>query len=133
MSKTFRQYEPDQMLLLPVALQEWLPEDHLTCFISDVVDHLDLSPIMGQYKGEERGYPPYHPGMMVKVLYTPTTWVYPPPDASSGASTRTSPSECWPPTTLQTSEPSRTFARTIWKPWVACSSRCCNYVREPDW
>jgi len=67
-SKTFRQYEPDQMLLLPVALQEWLPEDHLTYFISDVVDHLDLSPIMGQYKGEERGYPPYHPGMMVKVL-----------------------------------------------------------------
>jgi transposase len=56
------------MLLLPVALQEWLPEDHLTYFISDVVDHLDLSPIMGQYKGEERGYPPYHPGMMVKVL-----------------------------------------------------------------
>ena len=68
MSKTFRQYEPDQMLLLPGALQEWLPEDHLAYFISDVVDHLDLSPVMGQYKGEERGYPPYHPGMMLKVL-----------------------------------------------------------------
>lgn len=68
MSKSFRPYEPDQMLLMPVALQEWLPEDHLAYFISDVVDHLDLSSIMGRYEGEERGYPPYHPRMMVKVL-----------------------------------------------------------------
>ena len=68
MTKTFRQYEPDQMLLLPVSLREWLPEEHLAYFISDVVDHLDLSPIMRRYEGEERGYPPYHPRLMVKVL-----------------------------------------------------------------
>ncbi len=67
MGKTFRPYEPDQLLLMPVALQEWLPADHLTYFISDVVDHLDLSSIMRRYV-EERGYPPYHPCMMVKVL-----------------------------------------------------------------
>jgi transposase len=67
-SKGFRPYEPDQMLLMPVALQEWLPSDHLAYFISDVVDHLDLSDIMSCYQGEERGYPPYHPHMMVKVL-----------------------------------------------------------------
>ena len=29
MSKTYLPYEPDQQLLLPAALQEWLPEDHL--------------------------------------------------------------------------------------------------------
>ena len=68
MSKVFRPYEPDQMLLLPVALQDWLPSDHLVYFISDVVDHLDLSEIMGVYEAEERGKPPYHPRMMVKVL-----------------------------------------------------------------
>src|SRR3989304_241777 len=56
------------MLLMPVALQEWLPSDHLAYFIADVVDHMDLSAIMSRYKGEERGYPPYHPWMMVKVL-----------------------------------------------------------------
>jgi transposase len=67
-SKTFRPYQPDQMLLMPVALQEWLPEDHLAYFISDVVDHLDLSSIVGRYEAEQRGYPPYHPRMMVKVL-----------------------------------------------------------------
>ncbi len=68
MSKTFRRYEPDQALLLPVSLREWLPEDHLAYFIWDVVDQLDLSPVMKRYEGEERGYPPYHPRLMVKVL-----------------------------------------------------------------
>jgi len=66
-SKTFRPYEPDQVYLMPASLQEWLSKDHLAYFISDVVDHLDLSAIMSRYQ-EERGYPPYHPAMMVKVL-----------------------------------------------------------------
>ena len=68
MSKTYRLYDPEQMLLMPVALQDWLPSDHLAYFISDVVDHLDLSTIMSRYEREERGYPPYHPRMMVKVM-----------------------------------------------------------------
>jgi len=67
-SKTFRPYEPDQISLMPASMREWLPSDHLSYFISDVVDHLDLSAIMERYAGEERGYPPYHPAMMVKVL-----------------------------------------------------------------
>jgi transposase len=67
-SKTFRPYDPDQIFLMPVSMREWLPGDHLAYFISDVVDHLDLSAIMERYAGEERGYPPYHPAMMVKVL-----------------------------------------------------------------
>ena len=33
-------YDPDQQLLLPQALQEWLPEDHLAYFISDIVSML---------------------------------------------------------------------------------------------
>ena len=68
MSKTFRSYDPEQQLLLPAALQEWLPEDHLAYFIADVVDQLDLSAITARYQGEDRGGPPYHPRMMVKVL-----------------------------------------------------------------
>lgn len=67
MSKTFRPYEPGQMFLMPASLQDWLPKDHLVYFISDVVDHLDLSVIWRRYE-EEGGYPPYHPAMMVKVL-----------------------------------------------------------------
>ena len=68
MSKTYVPYDPDQQLLLPAALQEWLPDDHLAYFISDVVDQLDLSSITARYEGERRGGPPYHPRMMVKVL-----------------------------------------------------------------
>ena len=68
MSKTFRPYEPDQDFLMPASMREWLPADHLAYFISDIVDQLDLSEIMKRYTREERGYPPYHPAMMVKVL-----------------------------------------------------------------
>ena len=68
MSKTYLPYDPNQQLLLPAALQEWLPEDHLAYFISDVVDQLDLSDITARYEQERRGGPPYHPRMMVKVL-----------------------------------------------------------------
>jgi len=67
-SKTFRPYEPDQTFLMPASMRDWLPGDHLAYFISDVVGQLDLSAIMERYAGEERGYPPYHPAMMVKVL-----------------------------------------------------------------
>src|SRR3989442_2256939 len=65
--KTFRPYEPDQLLLMPPSLSDWVPEDHLARFVSDLVDTLDLSAIEDSYT-EERGYPPYHPCMMVKVL-----------------------------------------------------------------
>src|SRR2546422_317793 len=76
MSKTFRPYEPDQLLLLPPALSDWVPEKHLARFVGDVVDGLDLSVIEEAYD-EERGYPPYHPRMMVKVLlYAYATGTY---------------------------------------------------------
>ena len=68
MAKTYRPYVPEQDLLLPPSLRDWLPEDHLAYFVSDLVDHLDLSAIMKVYEEEDRGYPPYHPVMMTKVL-----------------------------------------------------------------
>lgn len=38
-------------------------------FISDLVDEMDLSAIVGSYEsGDGRGRPPYHPLMMVKLL-----------------------------------------------------------------
>jgi transposase len=68
MAKTYRPYVPEQDFLLPPSLRDWLPEDHLAYFVSDLVDHLDLSAIMKVYEEEDRGYPPYHPVMMTKVL-----------------------------------------------------------------
>lgn len=65
---TFRRYEPDQLFLLPPALSQWLPEDHLVYFIRDVVGQLDLSAIFASYDGSKGGYPAYHPEMMVSLL-----------------------------------------------------------------
>jgi len=68
MAKTYRPYCPDQMFLLPPSLRDWLPENHLVYFVSDVVDQLDLSKIESVYEKDERGQPPFHPRMMTKVL-----------------------------------------------------------------
>jgi transposase len=68
MPKGYRPYLPEQDLLLPPSLREWLPEDHLVYFVSDVVDQLDLSAIHAQYGDEKRGQPPYDPRLMTKLL-----------------------------------------------------------------
>ncbi len=68
MAKTYKTYLPEQDLLLPPSLREWLPENHLAYCVSDVVDQLDLSVIESVYEEEDRGQPPYHPRMMAKIL-----------------------------------------------------------------
>src|SRR5579862_264089 len=68
MSKHYRPYEPDQRLLLPPNLDEWLPENHMARFVRDVVGELDLGEITRFYEREDRGFPPYHPRMMTQVL-----------------------------------------------------------------
>jgi transposase len=68
LAKTFRTCLPEQNLLLPASLREWLPDDHLAYFVSHVVDQLDLSAIECVYEGEERGQTSYHPQMMTKML-----------------------------------------------------------------
>jgi transposase len=67
--KTFRPYDPDQVLLMAPVLRDWVPEGDLAHFVSDLVDSgvLDLSAIYGEYT-EERGFPPYDPRLMVKLL-----------------------------------------------------------------
>jgi transposase len=67
MSKTFRPFDRDQLLLMPPSVADWVPEDHLARFVGDLVETLDLRAIEETYT-EERGYPPYHPRMMVAVL-----------------------------------------------------------------
>jgi transposase len=59
---------PDQDFLLPPSPGEWLAEDHLAYFVSDVVDQLDLSAMDAVYGEEGRGQPPYDPRMMTKLL-----------------------------------------------------------------
>ena len=68
MPKGYRPYLPEQDLLLPPSLRDWLPEEHLVYFVSDVVDQLDLSAIHAWYGEEKRGQPPYDPVLMTKLL-----------------------------------------------------------------
>ena len=77
MSTTFRPYAPDQMLLLPADLREWLPEGHLAHYVSDLVDGLDLTAFYAPYEGDGRRNAPYDPRMLVKVLiYAYATGVF---------------------------------------------------------
>jgi hypothetical protein len=70
MSTAWKPYEPDQLFLLPPSLTEWLPQNHLAYFISDVVDELDLHAIEGAYSTGLRGQ--YHPAMNRQA---PVLWV----------------------------------------------------------
>jgi transposase len=68
MAKGYRTYLPEQDLLLPPSLREWLAENHLVYFVGDVVDQLDLSAMYAVYEKEKRGQPPYDPRLMTKLL-----------------------------------------------------------------
>ena len=78
MNKTYQPWTQDQAYLLPPSLREWLPEDHLSWFIVDVVGQLDLSAVESAIQSKDaRGQRPYHPAMMVALLvYAYCTGVY---------------------------------------------------------
>ena len=52
--------------MLPTNLNELIPEKHLVRVVNEVIDEMDLEPLMMQYKGG--GTSSYHPRMMLKVL-----------------------------------------------------------------
>jgi transposase len=62
----FKQYNPNQMLLLPPELGSLIGEHHPVRIVSRVIDQLDLSPLLAKYKGG--GSSAYHPKMLLKVL-----------------------------------------------------------------
>jgi transposase len=75
--KTFRPWELTQSFLFPPSVLDFVPANHLAHFIREVVrEELDLSPILDKFS-EERGYPPYHPALMVALLlYAYTQAIY---------------------------------------------------------
>lgn len=78
MSKTYRSWDPDQSYLLPPSPSDWLPEDDLVYFVLDTVRDLDIRAITRKYeRGDGRGFPPFHPRMMVTLLlYSYTQGVF---------------------------------------------------------
>jgi transposase len=68
MPTSYLPYEPDQDLLLPHSLRQWLPEDHLAHYINDTIETLDLGAFYARYENGGPRNQPFHPAMMVKVL-----------------------------------------------------------------
>jgi transposase len=68
MGYNFRDYNQQQLLLLAPNLDDWLPQHHLARFIADVVDALDLKPLLRRFRDNGQGGAAFHPAMMLKVL-----------------------------------------------------------------
>lgn len=62
----FKDYNPNQMMLLPPSLEEMIPENHPVRVVNQVIDTIDMDSLMKKYKGG--GCSSYHPRLMLKVL-----------------------------------------------------------------
>ena len=62
----FKDYNPNQMMLLPPSLEEMIPKNHPVRVVNQVVDTIDLDFLLTKYKGG--GCSSYHPRLMLKVL-----------------------------------------------------------------
>lgn len=65
MGYNFKTSNRNQLYLLPVSLQDWLPEDHLAWFIIDAVNQMDLRAFMQKYRSDGWGGESYDPSIMV--------------------------------------------------------------------
>jgi transposase len=62
----FKDYSPNQILLLPPSLEEMIDPNHPVRIVNQVVDSLDLNSLLKKYKGG--GTTSYHPKMMLKIM-----------------------------------------------------------------
>ena len=68
MSRHFRPWKIDQAQLLPPAIADCVPGDHLAQFVVALArEHLDLSEIVASYKSG-LGQPPFDPRLMTALL-----------------------------------------------------------------
>lgn len=62
----FKDYNHNQNLLLPPSLDELIDKNHPVRIVNQVIDQLDIEPLIKRYKGG--GTSSYHPRLMLKVL-----------------------------------------------------------------
>ncbi|MEZ6132699.1 MAG: hypothetical protein R3C59_28870 [Planctomycetaceae bacterium] len=53
MGRKFRKWQSDASWLFPRSPQDWLPAEHLVCFLLDVTAQIDISPIADDYSDED--------------------------------------------------------------------------------
>lgn len=66
--KSFRQYVPEQSLMLPPDVREWVPDGHLARFVEEVSGLFGLEEFYASYEEDGRGLSAYHPLLMVRLL-----------------------------------------------------------------
>lgn len=62
----FKTYTPQQISLLPYSYDELIPQAHLVRMLNDVIDKMNIDPLIADYKGG--GTSSYHPKMLLKVI-----------------------------------------------------------------
>lgn len=62
----FKPYQQNQPMLLPPNLEDMIPEGHLVRVVNEMIDEIDMEPLIRQYKGG--GTSAYHPKMLLKVI-----------------------------------------------------------------
>ncbi len=62
----FKDYNPKQNMLLPPSLDELIDDNHSVRVVDQVIDHIDIDPLIKKFKGG--GTSSYHPRLMLKVL-----------------------------------------------------------------
>ncbi|MCK5337323.1 MAG: transposase, partial [Bacteroidales bacterium] len=62
----FKDYNPKQDMLLPPSLDELIDGNHSVRIVDQVIDHIDIDPLIKKFKGG--GTSSYHPRLMLKVL-----------------------------------------------------------------
>ena len=62
----FKRYDQKQQFILPLSLEEFVPENHIARVLNDLIDLVDISDIESTYS--EEGCPAYHPRFLLKIL-----------------------------------------------------------------
>ena len=62
----FKKYDQKQQFLLPISLEDFIAEDHISRILNDIIDAIDITTIESKYS--EEGCPAYHPRLLIKIL-----------------------------------------------------------------
>lgn len=62
----FKPYNQNQQVLFPLSLEELIPSDHPVRVVNDVIESINIQPLLKSYHKE--GHPSYHPKMLLKVM-----------------------------------------------------------------
>ncbi len=62
----FKAYNQQQAFLLPPSLDDLIASNHPVRVVNDVINKIDISPLLSKYKGG--GTSSYHPAMLLKVV-----------------------------------------------------------------